>query len=112
MYRTSYDQGFPILSRAPEYFRNNGYKLPQGQSDGPFNFAHDTLEDCFTYWSKQDGVMENFNVFMNGVFGSPARLHWTDWFPFEEICFNGFSPRVGGSEFVWVDVGGLALNDV
>lgn len=50
--------------------------------------------------------MENFNVFMNGVFGAPARLSWTDWFPFEEVCFNGFDPQIGGSEYAWVDVGG------
>lgn len=50
--------------------------------------------------------MENFNVFMGGVFGAPAQLHWTDWFPFEEICLNGFDPRIGGSDYTWVDVGG------
>lgn len=50
--------------------------------------------------------MENFNTFMNGVFGSPGRLHWTDWFPFKEVCFNGFDPAIGGSDYIWVDVGG------
>lgn len=99
-------QGFPILAKAPAYFKSNGFNLPQGQSDGPFNFAEDTPEDCFTFWSKQLGVLENFNVFMGGVFGAPAQLHCTDWFPFEEICLNGFDPRIRGSDYTWVDVGG------
>jgi hypothetical protein len=102
----SYDQGLPILAKAPRYFRQNGYQLPQTQFDGPFNFAHETTDDTFTYWSKQPGVMENFNTFMNGVFGSPARLHWTDWFPFEQVALKGFDPAAGGSDYIWVDVGG------
>ena len=49
--------------------------------------------------------MENFNTFMNGVFGSPGRLSWLDWFPFKDIAFNGFDSSKG-SEYTWVDVGG------
>jgi hypothetical protein len=49
--------------------------------------------------------MENFNAFMNGLFGSPGRLHWTDWFPFDKVCFDGYDTSKG-SDCVWVDVGG------
>jgi len=49
--------------------------------------------------------MENFNTFMQGLFGTPGRLHWTDWFPFEKVCFDGFDTSKG-SEYTWVDVGG------
>ena len=49
--------------------------------------------------------MENFNTFMHGVFGSPGRLHWTDWFPFDVVCFEGYD-AAKGSEYMWVDVGG------
>ena len=49
--------------------------------------------------------METFNAFMNGLFGSPGRLHWTDWFPFDKVCFDSFDPGKG-SEYTWVDVEG------
>ena len=49
--------------------------------------------------------MENFNIFMNGMFGAPHRIYWTDWFPFEEVCFNGFDAGID-SEYTWVDVSG------
>lgn len=99
-----YDQGYPILNHAPAYFKSNGYKLPRSMTDGPFQFAHKTDEDCYTYWSKQAGVMENFNVFMQGLFGTPMRLGWADWFPVKEVCLDGFDPSKG--EYCFVDVGG------
>jgi len=73
-------------------------------TDGPFQHAHQTKEDCYTYWSKQPGVIENFNTFMQGLFGTPARLGWSDWFPVKEVCLDGFDER--RSEYLWVDVGG------
>lgn len=99
-----YDQGLPILEHAPAYFKANGYRLPRGMTDGPFQFAHATTEDCYTYWSRQPGVMENFSVFMQGLFGTPSRLGWTDWFLVQEICLNGFNSAKG--EYCFVDVGG------
>ena len=98
-----YDQGYPILQHVPAYFKENGYKLPQTMTDGPFQFAHKTDLPCYTYWSKQDGVMENFNVFMQGLFGTPMRLGRTDWFPVKEVCLDGFDARKG--EYCFVDVG-------
>ena len=76
-----YNQGLPILAQTPAYFKANGYRLPQSMTNGPFQFANDTGEDCYTFWSKQAGWMENFNTFMQGLFGTPNRLGWTDWFP-------------------------------
>jgi len=71
---------------------------------GLFQFAHKTPEDCYSYWSKQPGVMENFNIFMQGLFGTPARLGWTEWFPVKKVCLDGFDKE--WSEYCWVDVGG------
>lgn len=48
--------------------------------------------------------MANFNVFMQGLFGTPHRLGWTDWFPFEEVCLDGFDDAK--SEYLFVDVAG------
>ena len=73
-------------------------------TDGPFQFAFNTKEECFPYWSKQPGVMEGFNTFMQGLFGTPARLRWLDWFPVDKVALEGYREDV--SEFMFVDVGG------
>lgn len=100
----SYDQGLHILATMPAYFKSNGYHLPKSRVDGPFQFAFETTEDCYTYWSKQPGVMERFNTFMQGLFGTPQRLGWADWFPLKDVCLKGFD--ASQSEYVFVDVGG------
>jgi len=48
--------------------------------------------------------MENFNAFMQGLFGTPMRLGWADWFPVKEVCLDGFDGSKG--EYCFVDVGG------
>lgn len=48
--------------------------------------------------------MENFNVFMQGLFGTPARMGWTDWYPVKEQVLDGFDSSNG--EYCFVDVGG------
>ena len=88
----------------PTYFKENGYRLPKTMTDGPFQFAHNTKEECFPYWSKQPGVLEDFNIFMQGLFGTPLRLKWIDWFPIEQVALNGYNESI--SEFMFVDVGG------
>lgn len=55
--------------------------------------------------SKKPGVMENFNVFMQDLFGTPHRLGWTDgWFPIRDRILDGFDAEKG--EYCFVDVGG------
>lgn len=71
---------------------------------GVFQFAHETTEDRYTYWSKQPGVMENVNIFMQGLFGTPEIMGWTDWFPVKIVCLDGFDKQ--RSEYCWGDVGG------
>ncbi|KAI9694548.1 MAG: hypothetical protein M1822_000164 [Bathelium mastoideum] len=102
--RFNFEQGFPICAAAPAYFKRNGYKLPRTMTDGPFQFAFKTKEECFPYWSKQPGVMEGFNTFMQGLFGTPARLKWIDWFPVDQVVLHGYREDV--SDFVFVDVAG------
>lgn len=89
---------------APAYFKSNSYQTPKSMYDGPFQYAFDTKEQCFEYWSKKPGVMENFNTFMQGLFGTPMRLGWTDWFPAKEAVLDGFDES--RSEYAFVDVGG------
>lgn len=42
-------------------------------------------------------------VVMQGLFGTPQRLGWTDWFPVKDVCLDGFD--ASKSEYVFVDVG-------
>lgn len=48
--------------------------------------------------------MANFNVFMQGLFGTPHRLGWLDWFPFDKVCIDGFDES--RSDCLFVDVAG------
>jgi hypothetical protein len=101
----SYDEGLPVLASMPAYFKDNGYRLPCSSNDGPLQYAYETEKDTYSYWStEKPDTMANFNVFMQGLFGTPQRLGWTDWFPIEEVCLNGFDEAK--SEYLFVDVAG------
>lgn len=41
---------------------------------------------------------------MRGRFGRDTRLNWSDWFPLNDVCLDGFDSH--RSEFFFVDVGG------
>jgi hypothetical protein len=101
----SYDEGLPVLASMPAYFKNNGYHLPCSSNDGPLQYAYGTNKDSYSYWStEKPSTMANFNIFMQGLFGTPQRLGWTDWFPLEEVCFDGFDGSK--SPYLFVDVAG------
>ena len=101
----SYDEGLPVLASMPAYFEDNGYRLPDSSNDGPLQYAYGTNKDTYSYWTtEKPATMANFNVFMQGLFGTPQRLGWTDWFPFEEVCLDGFDEAKG--EYLFVDVAG------
>lgn len=100
-----HEESLSSVRHAPEYFKQNGWRLPRSMNDGPYQYAEGTTDDPFTHMSKKPGVMENFNVFMQGLFGTPHRLGWTDgWFPIRESILNGFDAEKG--EYCFVDVGG------
>ena len=88
----------------PEFFKKNGYKCPTTGTDTPFQYHHNTQEPAYIYWSKQPGVVENFNTFMGGLYGTPLRLPWQDWFPADQVIFDGYKEHV--SDVAFVDVGG------
>ena len=89
----------------PAYFKDNGYRLPSSSNDGPPQYAYGTNKDTYSYWStEKPATMANFNVFMQGLFGTPQRLGWTDWFPFEKVCLDGFDEA--RSKYLFVDVAG------
>ena len=95
-----------MSKHAPAFFRKNGFQIPKTQSEGLFQWAYNTPDECYTYWSRQPGVMENFNTFMQGYFGSGDMLFPLSWFQYDTVCLDGFDPSKSGSEYVYVDVGG------
>jgi len=99
-----FDDSFPVIANAGPFFRQNGFKVPNGDERGLFQFTHDTDEHVYSYWSRDPKIMANFNIFMQGYFGGPANTYPTDWFPFDKVCFDGFDQSQG--EYVWVDIGG------
>ncbi|KAF2160329.1 hypothetical protein M409DRAFT_29180 [Zasmidium cellare ATCC 36951] len=99
-----YDSGLLILVQGLSYFRSTSFRLKQGHGRGRLQFAHDTDDEDYVYWSKQPGVMENFSTFMQGYFGGGAQPTPMEWFLFDEVCFKDFdATRV---EYAYVDVGG------
>lgn len=99
----SYDESLCLLGRMPVYFKDNGYRLPRSSNDGPLQHAYGTDKDSYTYWStEKPATMANFNVFMQGLFGTPHRLGWLDWFPFEQVCIDGFDES--RSDCLFIDV--------
>jgi hypothetical protein len=99
-----FDHSFPVIANVGPFFRQNGFKVPNGDERGVFQFTNDTDEHVYSYWSRDPKIMANFNVFMQGYFGGPAASYPTDWFPFDKVCFDGFDRA--RSEYVWVDIGG------
>lgn len=101
----SYDEGLPVLAQMPAYLKDHGYCLPRSSNDGPLQYAYGTDKDSYNYWStEKPATMANFNVFMQGLFGTPHRLGWLDWFPFEKVCIEGFDES--RSDYLFVDVAG------
>lgn len=72
-------------------------------TDGPFQYAYRTDLQSFEYWGKT-GADKTFNTFMQGLFGTPARMGWLDWFPVDKVALHGFDKSK--SEYLFVDVGG------
>ena len=99
-----FDHSFPVIANAGPFFRQNGFKVPQGDERGVFQYTNDTDEHVYSYWSRDPKIMANFNIFMQGYFGGPPTSYPTDWFPFDKVCFDDFDQRQ--SEYVWVDIGG------
>ncbi len=52
-----HEESLPSVRQAPEYFRQNGRRLPRSMTDGPYQFAEGTGDDPFTWMSKKPGKL-------------------------------------------------------
>ncbi|KAK0876284.1 hypothetical protein LTR87_009864 [Friedmanniomyces endolithicus] len=93
-------EGLDILQSTPEYLKKNGYHLPRTMTDTPFQFARKTELDNHKYYAEvRPETMKTFQVFMDGLYGGPARAPWWAWYPIEEVLSVD-------SEVAFVDVAG------
>jgi hypothetical protein len=88
----------------PDYLKAKQYQLPRTMTDTPFQFAHNTTLDNHRYWAQmKPQVMDTFQVFLNGLYGGPAKQPWWEWYPIKDAL-----ERLKEGEVAFVDVGGGA----
>ena len=88
---SSYDYGWAILSKMPEYFKLHGYRSPLSSTPGPFQYTFNTDLNFWDYVSQRPEDSQTFNTFME--VSRTGRSSWVDWFPIEEQIIKGFEER-------------------
>ncbi|KAF8849910.1 sterigmatocystin 8-O-methyltransferase [Acephala macrosclerotiorum] len=100
-----FDAGLRSLSYMPEYFRNNGYKLPSDSVSGPLQFAFKTPLESYAFWNTMPAFADNFNTFMAGKMGAgKTGQSWEKAYPVKENIIDGFDEHI--SNAVFVDIAG------
>ncbi|KAF3021971.1 hypothetical protein E8E14_010378 [Neopestalotiopsis sp. 37M] len=86
--------------KAPEYFKEYGYRCPTDPRDGLMQYAFQTKLTTFELFTSMPQVFKDFNTFMGNTMGS--RSYWVDWYPIQERLLDG---AVQSSAALLVDVG-------
>lgn len=73
--------------KAPNYFREGGYRCPTDPHDGLMQYAFQTKMTSFELFKSIPRVFKDFNTFMGNTMG--AREYWVDWFPVQERLLDG-----------------------
>ena len=85
----------------PEYFKSNGYKLPENAVKGSLQHAFDTPLVTQSYWATNPEVADNFNAFMAGkLTATKTGQSWGESYPVEEVIIDGFNEKIGDAMFV------------
>jgi hypothetical protein len=77
---------FPSLVNMPFYLEKIGFKNAEGAA-GPFQDAHNTQDNMFSWLIKDPPMMENFNAFMTGQ--RADRKQWFDFFDITDVLLKG-----------------------
>ena len=108
-----YDVGLPALSRAPAFYRSNGFQPPVNGARTAFQEAFDTKLGFYDYIAERPALEENFHTYMKSFrLRSPS---WLELFPVEERIIKGFNDgnKDGTKDAVLlVDVGGGRGQDI
>ncbi|CZR65029.1 related to O-methyltransferase [Phialocephala subalpina] len=96
-----FDAGLRSLSYMPEYFRNNGYKLPSDSVSGPLQFAFNTPLESYAFWNTMPAFADNFNTFMAGKMGAgKTGQTWENTYPVKTNIIDGFDEKISSAMFV------------
>ena len=107
----SQDEILVVHNKAPEYFKQNGYKSPTDGTDGPFQYAYDCKgENFFQYFVRAPEMGRRFGSMMTAW--SVGRPRWMDkgYYPIQERLIKG-SKQEDEAVFL-VDVGGGRGHDL
>lgn len=104
----SHDNSGLVQMTMHQFFREKGYKIPTGYSDGTFQWAFNTKQSYFEHIHSDPERSRDFNTFMSG--NRSTRSHWIDWFPVQSAIMLGASN--GANDILLVDVGGGKGHDL
>ena len=110
MGKSSFDCVGPSILKLPEYLAKTGYKNPQSDVDGPFQYGHNSPLHFFDWLKANPNVLDTFNNHMMGY--RQGRPSWMDpdFYPVEEGLGKGFSTEKDA--VMLVDVGGGRGHDL
>ena len=102
---------WPVFTKMPEFFRQNGYRSPHNPSDGPFQFAKETDLHQFQWMKSHPAEAQAFGALM-AEFHGQRHYWWTSFYPTsrltEPLLENSDSQAIP----LIVDVGGGVGRDM
>ena len=100
-FKFMHDDSAQTCNKLYEYFRQNGYRNPEGLN-GPFQYAQKTDLSMFSSFAQHPEKLTNFLTMLEEY--RKGRAFWYDFFPVEELIFKG--ARIGSKTPLLVDVAG------
>lgn len=90
-----------MLYKLPEYFAEKGWRSPEDNEDGPFQFAMGIKSNIFDYLAANPSYQQAFNTWMGKSSSRYRGRQWFDFFPVEDKL----QPENRSNPLI-VDVGG------
>ena len=95
------------MALLPAYLEKTGYKNPDDQDNGPFQFGTEMQEskNLFMYMvTENQKLLGSFQTFFEADRGS--RPNWVDWFPVKEKILDDATRPIDEESVLYVDVAG------
>jgi hypothetical protein len=101
----------PVAS-LPEYLHKTGYRNPQNQEDGPFQYGLGIEKvNMFSHMIANDHkLLDSFQTFFEVDRGS--RPSWVDWFPVKQKLLEDSTKPLKDDGILYVDVAGGRGHDL
>ncbi|KAI9822705.1 MAG: hypothetical protein M1827_000424 [Pycnora praestabilis] len=102
--KLNFDVNVPSLAKLPAYLAKTEYHNPTDDTDGPFQYAHNTNLKLFPWFGEHPAMLESFVNWMTGYHvGRPGWMD-PDFYPVEERLVHGL--KTNEDAVILVDVGG------